>query len=70
MGPAFDSKVKGRLGLGAMTNPEDWVRALKLVSRDIHAFEQRNAISFEDATPEKFRMLNNGRIYDMALGPR
>lgn len=70
VGPAFDSSVVGQLGLRKIQDAAQWRSALAVVHADIKAFEQRNGISFQDAKPPQFASLHNGRVYDMALGPR
>lgn len=70
VGPAFDSSVVKELGLGKIHHAAQWRKAMALVHADIKAFEQANGISFEEAKPPQFARLNNGRVYDMALGPR
>jgi hypothetical protein len=69
VGPAFDSTVRGNLGLKNMSSPEQWIRALQMVNDDIMQFERSNGISIIQAAPEAFRHLQPGRIYDMVLGP-
>jgi hypothetical protein len=69
LGPAFDSKVQGHLQLGDITNAKQWFNALKVVTKDIIAFQDKNSISIRDAAPEEFKHLSAGRLYDMALGP-
>ena len=70
VGPAFDSVVTGELRIGKIANAAQWRGALAAVNADIRAFEQANGISFADAKPPQYAMLSNGRVYDMALGPR
>lgn len=70
VGPAFDSEVRNALGLAPIVNAADWLAALGAVSNDIQAFEHAQHVFFTGAVPVAFRHLHNGRIYDMALGPR
>lgn len=70
VGPAFDSEVRGALKVGKINNFAQWHNALVVVNADIQAFQQANGISFSEAKPPRFAKLNNGRVYDMALGPR
>jgi len=69
VGPAFDSEVRGHLQTGDITNANDWIQGLQVVSQDIQAFEQNNQTSIQQAAPPIHAGLNVGRIYDMALGP-
>jgi hypothetical protein len=69
IGPAFDSVVRGRLGLKSFGTPEEWLLILEACADDIAAFESRHG-PFVDAVPNRFRHLGVGRLYDMALGPR
>ncbi len=69
IGPAFDSEVRGHLGLNDILNAKQWFNALRKVSKDIQCFESTNEIKIKDAAPQEFQHLYNGRIYDMALGP-
>jgi hypothetical protein len=69
VGPAFDSKVRQNLCINAINNAQQWINALKYVSKDIISLEQNNNCSIYDATPNRFSTLQVGRIYDMALGP-
>jgi len=70
VGPAFDSSVKTALRLGEINHPAQWRRALGIVNADIQKFEHATATSFSAAKPSKYAALQNGRVYDMALGPR
>jgi hypothetical protein len=70
VGPAFDSEVSRALKVGKINDFAQWHNALTVVSADIQAFQQANGISFSEAKPTRFAKLNNGRVYDMALGPR
>jgi len=69
VGPAFDSKVRGHLGLGNVASANQWINALCTASRDIQAFEANNQTTLQQAVPQPFAGLQSGRIYDMALGP-
>ena len=69
VGPAFDSKVVSHLDIKQPSNPKQWCKALRIVNEDIAFFERANEVAFRDAIPEEYVELNNGRIYDMALGP-
>lgn len=69
IGPAIDSEVRRRLGLGAITTSEQWVDVLDQVSEDVIMFEERWG-SFRDAVPPAFAGLGYGRLYDMTAGPR
>lgn len=70
VGPAFDSLVSAGLKIRKINDSAQWRRALAVVNADIQAFERANGVSFAEAKPPKFALLNNGRVYDMALGPR
>ena len=70
VGPAFDRFVAKGLAVGKIDNAAQWRKALAAAHADIKAFERNNGISFADAKPPKFAHLHNGRVYDMALGPR
>jgi hypothetical protein len=69
VGPAFDSEVRRQLEIQAPENAPEWIDALQVVSRDIHAFERANQCSLQKAVPVRFAGIHSGRIYDMALGP-
>ena len=68
--PAFDSEVSAALKIGRINDSAQWQSALAVVNADIRAFEQKNGVSFSEAKPPRFATLHNGRVYDMALGPR
>ncbi len=70
VGPAFDSNVRKALKLGKITTLAQWHTALRTVNLDIQAFERATGGTFAAARPDAFAALENGRIYDMALGPR
>lgn len=69
VGPAFDSKVRSRVGIRTPENAREWIRGLQVVSRDIQAFEKANQCTLHEAAPSRFAAMHSGRIYDMALGP-
>jgi len=69
IGPAFDSEVRGHLNIKTIDSANQWIQALKIVNRDIEAFERSNNTTLQNALPQ-YAHLNSGRIYDMALGPR
>ena len=68
VGPAFDSKVRGQLGIGRVDSAEKWIEALEIASLDIQRFEQANATTLRACVPSQAH-LQTARIYDMALGP-
>lgn len=69
VGPAFDSEVRGQLGIETPTRADEWLEALRIVQQDIEAFELRNQTSLRVAAGRPFKNCFAGRIYDMALGP-
>lgn len=69
VGPAFDSKVRENLCIFEINNSMDWIKAFRVVSRDIQDFEANNKTTLQEAAPPKFANLHSGRLYDMALGP-
>jgi hypothetical protein len=69
VGPAFDSEVPSELGIRKLENADQWILALKVASRDIHAFETANQCTLQEAAPIRFAAMQSGRIYDLALGP-
>lgn len=69
IGPAFDSQVRGHLGIQEPRNAQEWICALRVASQDIEEFERNNQCTLQQATPQAFAELHSGRIYDMALGP-
>ena len=69
VGPAFDSEVRGHLGIGNVVDSSQWIRALRIANQDSEAFERNNRTTVHQATPPQYAHLNTGRIYDMALGP-
>lgn len=66
VGPAFDSRVRRKMGIRRISNAEEWLSALRRATTDIAAFERRNHVTLEAAAELS---LPPGRIYDMALGP-
>lgn len=70
VGPAFDSEVRSALKIGKISSAAVWRDALFRVSDDIQAFEKGVGLAFSVAKPPGFQKLENGRVYDMALGPR
>lgn len=69
VGPAFDSTVRDKLGIRAPEDPDEWIQALQVTTRDIRAFEIANQCTLQAAAPPRFVKFCSGRIYDMALGP-
>ena len=69
VGPAFDSKVRTKLGVGAIDNIDGWIHGLEIARKDVAAFERSSGFTLREATPDEFTHLRTGRIYDMALGP-
>jgi hypothetical protein len=69
VGPAFDSEVRGQLGIETPARADDWLDALRIVQQDIEIFEARNHTSLRIAAGRPFENCFAGRIYDMALGP-
>lgn len=69
VGPAFDSEVRGQLGVPMLANAGEWIQALQVASRDIQSFEAANRCTLHHAAPDLCAVLHSGRIYDMALGP-
>jgi hypothetical protein len=69
VGPAFDSLVRSRTGVGNVLDAEHWIEALSWVTRDIVRFTRANGCTLQEAAPSQFRHLASGRLYDMALGP-
>ncbi len=70
VGPAFDSEVRRALKLGPINDVLAWRSALHTVSEDIQMFQLKTGVAFSAAKPPKLKSLENGRVYDMALGPR
>lgn len=69
IGPALDSWVRGKLGVARPANCSEWLWILQEVAADIAAFEQLHG-PIANAVPVRFAKLADGRLYDMALGPR
>jgi hypothetical protein len=69
IGPALDSRVRGKLGVGRPANCSEWLRILQEVAEDIAAFEHLHG-PIANVVPVRFAKLPLGRLYDMALGPR
>jgi hypothetical protein len=69
IGPALDSQVRLRLGLGKPTTSGDWLDVLDAIADDIAAFERRSGPLAANVSP-RFADLRPGRLYDMAFGPR
>ena len=70
IGPALDSKVRGRLACGRIRTAREWTDVLVEVTADIRAFERASSVTLAEAVPPRFAALANGRLYDMVLGPR
>ena len=69
IGPAFDSQVRTRTGLGRPATSRTWIDSLECIADDIKAFEATNGPLSNVVSP-RFAHLAVGRLYDMALGPR
>ena len=69
IGPAFDSQVRTRLGVGRPATCRDWIQILQDIGEDIVMFESTHG-PLTKAVPSRFAHLAYGRLYDMALGPR
>ena len=69
VGPAFDSAVTTELGIPTPGDAREWIESLRVVSRDIRAFELANLCTSQAAAPANFADLKSGRMYGMALGP-
>ena len=69
VGPAFDSKVRGELGITKIPDAKSWIKNLKRVAEDIAVFEQSNQCTLRSAIPEEYKNLHYGRLYDMIFGP-
>jgi len=70
IGPAFDSQVRTRLGIGHIRDPKEWIAHLAEISLDLRGFACKYGVSVHEAVPLEFRHLEEGRVYDMVLGPR
>jgi len=69
IGPAFDSQVRRKLGVGRPATCREWLQTLQDIGEDIAAFETSHG-RLAKAVPFRFAQLAYGRLYDMALGPR
>lgn len=69
IGPAFDSQVRRRLGVGRPATSREWLRTLEDIGEDIAMFESAHG-RLKQVVPARFAHLPYGRLYDMALGPR
>ena len=69
IGPAFDSNVQARLGLPKPVTSHEWIDCLERIAEDIAAFETANG-RLSRVVSRRFVDLADGRLYDMALGPR
>jgi len=69
IGPAFDSQVRAKLGLGRSMTCREWLRALEDIAEDIAIFESAHG-ALAKVVSARFAQLAYGRLYDMALGPR
>jgi hypothetical protein len=69
IGPAFDSQVRSKLGVGRPATYRDWLRVLEEIGDDIAEFESAHG-TLTKVVPTRFKHLEYGRLYDMALGPR
>ena len=69
IGPAFDSQVRTRLGVGRPATCRDWIQILQDIGEDIVMFESTHGPLTKEV-PSRFAHLAYGRLYDMALGPR
>lgn len=69
IGPAFDSSVRGQLGVKSIKTCDEWIASLEAVADDIDGFE-RSCRTLRAIVPLAHRNLAYGRLYDMAFGPR
>ncbi|MFQ5830941.1 MAG: hypothetical protein ACE5JD_17570, partial [Candidatus Methylomirabilia bacterium] len=69
IGPAFDSQVRKKLGMGRPPTCGEWLQTLQEIGEDIAMFESTHG-PLPKAVPARFAQLGYGRLYDMALGPR
>ncbi len=69
IGPAFDSQVRRRLGVGRPATCREWLQTLEDIGEDIAMFESAHG-RLKQAVPARFAQVPYGRLYDMALGPR
>jgi hypothetical protein len=71
IGPAFDRIARDNLRIS--TPPLDaraWINCLRIVSKDINAFESKHQVSLDLIPSYVTKPLSAGRIYDMLVGPR
>ena len=69
IGPALDSQVRQKLGVGRPATCREWLQILQDVGEDIAMFESAHG-PLAKAVPARFARIEYGRLYDMALGPR
>lgn len=69
IGPGLDSNVRKAMRVAEPTNANQWIEILDGVAGDIDAFTARNGPLSACVRPG-YRHLADGRLYDMALGPR
>jgi len=69
VGPAFDSQVRAKLGIGDIATAKSWIMNLRNVAKDIARLELLNQCSLREVVPKEFSGLHYGRLYDMILGP-
>ena len=65
-GPAFDSRVREKLGLKRAHTAEDWLAQLRAIRLDLVAFEDKYGVILENLVPTKVGPLAVGRAYDVA----
>jgi hypothetical protein len=66
LGPAFDSRVRKKMGIRKISNATEWLASIRLASLDIQRFCAAHSTTLQAASGLS---LHTGRIYDMALGP-
>jgi hypothetical protein len=69
IGPALDSEVRKRLRIPAPVNAREWLDVLDDVAADIRAFERQHG-RIRAIVPARHSDLADGRLYDMAFGPK
>lgn len=69
IGPAFDKQVRSRTRLPRQETSHEWIGDLELIAEDIAAFEAAHG-PLAKVVSRRFAHLADGRLYDMALGPR
>lgn len=69
IGPALDSRVRQRAGIGRVRTAQEWTDTLALFSEDLRRFEERHG-PVEQFVPFDQRPAGIGRILDMVAGPR